>query len=229
MTHEDAIRAWLRRRCRLMSLLHGVGSIASLLLGLLALFVTFWAAFVGIYIAVDWLVPLSYDTRWRLSAGMLGLLFAVSAFTDHRWLDRDLLASAAADYDPYTFELNHVLGYPGMANSATTWVRLVVYFVCSGPRLVIQSTRLARQAFLQGTFDVIGCAAVLRFLSRKDERVPYEDTDEVIPSDRERKLVYRHLRSLQGVIFLKSEPRGLSLTNDFRKQLRALKPKKENA
>jgi hypothetical protein len=226
MTHEEAIAVWLRRRCRLMVLLNVAGSVASLLLGLLALFITFWVIYVGLYIAVNWIIPHSHDTRWWLSAALLTTLFVICIFTDLRWLERDFLASAAADYDEFTFAVAQVLGYPGMGTSAMTWVRFVSYLVCTGPRLVMQSPRLARQAARQHTFDVAGCAAVLRFLSRKDQRVPYEDTDEVIPAGHEGKRVYRHLRSLQGVIFLKSDPPGLSLTSTFRNELRMMKPKK---
>lgn len=209
-----------------MTLLCLAGSLAVLLLGVLALFITFWVIYVGVYIAVNWLVPHSHDTRWWVSLGLLVLVFVVSLVTDHRRLEHDLLSSAAEDYDPFKFELARALGHSELAISPKTWMYFITYFLCAGPRLVVQSTRLIRQALLQGTFDAEGCAAVLRLLARKDERLSYDDTDEAIPAGHERKVVYRHLRSLQGVIFLKSEPRGLSLTSEFRKQLRALKPKK---
>jgi hypothetical protein len=105
-----------------------------------------------------------------------------------------------------------------------TWARFMDYIMCTGPRLLMQGPRLLRRARKQATFDVEGCASVLSLLAKKDERLPFKTIEAAVPRGHDSKRVYKHLRALEGVIFLKSEPKGLSLTSTFRKELRDLQP-----
>jgi hypothetical protein len=73
--------------------------------------------------------------------------------------------------------------------------------------------------------DVDNCAVVLAELARADARIPLEELREIVPRGCDPSKLFRQVRAVDGVLFLKKEVPGLSLTAQLRKELRALRKK----
>lgn len=221
MKHAQAIETWLRRKARMYWWLHIAGSGVVFVLGLMFLFLTFWAVYLVLLFAFNWLLPHSHDTRVWISVVIVAVVFVSYLFIDHAELEREMIQSAASDYDPITMTVGRALGIP--TASLQTWVKMLTYLVCLGPRLVVQSYQVIRGAGNWTALDVEPCAAALEKLSRKDERVPLDEIKDVIPAGRDMKTIVRQLRLFHGVLLLRAAPVGLKLTPELREELRALK------
>jgi hypothetical protein len=66
--------------------------------------------------------------------------------------------------------------------------------------------------------DAEGCGEILSFLLERDKRAPLTEIVAAFPG-RSLDALFPQLAELQGVLFLKSEPPGLSLSTDLRREM----------
>ena len=107
--------------------------------------------------------------------------------------------------------------------------RLITTVISYGPHLFVETFRQVGEARRLSGFDVNGCAPVLALLAKADARLAYAEILPAIPPGHHPNDVMDYLRLLDGVLFLQSDPPGLSLTTAFRKELRALRPRRSSA
>jgi len=249
MDHQQAIASWLRRRTRATGVFRILGVFALLLLALIFSFATFWVVFGIAWFVFVWISPLSFEVLLIVSGVALVLLFVLSFFTDHRRLEGEML-SASAESPRIVFRsgglaggfmLNPLSGGPGMLFrgggfaplvllNPVVYLKLLSYLLLSGPRFFMAAFRLMLQVIHGAGFDAEGCAAVLAHLCETEGRTPFKEAVRALPADRDVPKVLEQLRTLPGVVFLmKSDPPGLTLTEEFRQDLWKIRPPDEKA
>jgi hypothetical protein len=228
MKFELAIRDWLQQRIRGMVTLHLFGAALVFCFGVVGLMFTFLFVFFTLSIAVAWIWPHSWETRFWLSCGILFVLFVLGIFTDPRRMEEDLV-EVGADRDivqeTVVRDMGHLLGHSVMSTNPRLEVKLYAYLICFGPRCMLQSIMLIDSARKMRHVDLDNCALVLAKLARADERIPFEELRQIVPRGSDPSEVFSQVRTVDGVLFLKKGTPGLSLTERLRKELRALKKK----
>jgi hypothetical protein len=103
---------------------------------------------------------------------------------------------------------------------------MIASILCTGPRLATAAFGVLGKVRRLAAVDVPGCAGVLAFLAGQDGRVPFAEVVPAVPPGHNVAAVLTQLQEIDGVMVLKSEPPGLSLTSDCRAELRPLLPKR---
>jgi hypothetical protein len=224
MRHEQAIAAWLAKETRERTVLLLLGSLGQLLLGVFALFITFCVIYAVLWLGLGWLIPLSHTARVWISLAVLALLFVGNATTDRAYLESYSFTVGFGNDKPVTFSI------PGMGSmvnplapdSAHSYVKMITNALYLGPRRVTDAICIFCRARQLRGIDREGCAAALVFLAEQDGRVPFQAVAAAIPRGHNVCAVLEQLHELHGVMFLKSEPPGVTLLSDFREELRNL-------
>lgn len=110
---------------------------------------------------------------------------------------------------------------PLSSGTSRNALRVVADLLCSGPRLLRNTVRHLRRARARSHADIEGCAQVLGALLAANRRVPLENLHRRFPHI-ELPIVLEQLSWLGGVVFLKSPPQGLTLTESLREELEAM-------
>lgn len=213
MKREDYIRDWLIKQRQTMRVQRLLRAAAAMGLSLVILFCTFWFFYYPVDFAVSQLWGHSVKISLLIGAGVFVLYVIASLMVRPAHMKRELHGSEPDEV--------------GVVNVMEA--RLYATIISYGPHLFLETFRLIGEAGRLAAFDVDGCAPVLAVLSKADARLAYEEILPVIPTGHDANDVVEHLRLLDGVLFLKSDPPGLSLTSAFRKELRSLRPKKREA
>jgi hypothetical protein len=107
----------------------------------------------------------------------------------------------------------------GPTARAEVQIQFLFWILFTGPRLFNWSIASFRSAGKFASMDVHSCAAVLWVLMANPRRVPY---DEIMANldwlNLEETL--SQLKQVEGVLFLKGPPQGLSLTTELRTAIR---------
>jgi hypothetical protein len=108
--------------------------------------------------------------------------------------------------------LGALLAYPGASS------RMIADLLFAGPRLVTAALSAFKKAGRLVRLDAEGCSRVLALLLSRNARFSCEDVSQLagVPDSAK---VFRQIRDLDGVVFLESEPAGLSLTSELREEL----------
>jgi hypothetical protein len=94
-----------------------------------------------------------------------------------------------------------------------------LWILFTGPRLLDWAFRSFGEARRWKQMDIHSCAAVLWVLMSRSGKVSFDEIRQKLDwLDLE--AVLPEMRRLEGVVFLKTAPAGLSLTQDFRDQIR---------
>jgi hypothetical protein len=205
-----------------------LGSVLALAAGLLVLYLTFWAAYVVIFICQDGvsaITDLCFNYKfhishfWRLV--LSGLFIAVLFF---EWFRRCNLepgdysgVSSPAGSRAFVF-------YGGMGGALAMLLAnpqasstLIAEILYTGPRLIMAAVSMAREAFTHN-FDVEGCSQVLQLAMSKINAVTYEELN-TTKSEFEQTKLHNDLAQISGVVFLE---KGVRLTDDLRGELHGL-------
>jgi hypothetical protein len=215
MNSPDAYERWLRRR----SLAGGLSSLAGapvlIALGAGAAVLMYWVLLaVTVVVAFNCGASMSKDTIRLVAAILVGAVFADYVRRQSRGI---MEYSFSAEPGGQSFLLRYrgrgAFGmlYPGGAQNVVTFVLGLLY---TGPWLVTAGVRLAIKGVRLLALDVAGCAAVIALLHQRGRRVPYEEIARELPRLDFRR-VFRHLRAVDGVLFLREEPPGLALNTDL--------------
>ncbi len=213
----DEIREWLGRKTRAKACVNFALAAVYALLGLILLFITFWAVY-----GVMWYICFSFEldvpgqhlTRLLVSAGVLVLLFIGNATTSRRYLEDLSFTTGTVD--------KKVFVIPGMGSninplapdSAHSFVKVITSILFSGPRLVTASVRRLKRALRLLRLDLDGCASVLALLLSRPSRVPFGEIVAGVPG-LDAVAVFPQMREIDGVMFLTSDPPGLSLSPEL--------------
>lgn len=232
MPHSPSFIKWLGQKARALSNQGMVLALVCLVLGAIVLFLTFWIVYAVIWLAFDWLVPHTHGVRLVLTAGVVILLFVLNATTHRRHLEE--FSYVTGTKNPKAVHL-YIPGV-GMGSTinplspeyAQSIAKVIAAWVLFGPRLLTESVRSFVEARRYRTVDLTGCAAILELLADRGERVPFADIAKVIPPGHDLTIVLGQLRWFDGILFLKKEPAGLTLTEEFLREVgQALGTKKK--
>lgn len=235
MNPATPIENWLRRRFAQeagVSVFMGVAAIA---LGIVAVFLTFWLAYAGMWMigrtlsAVTELI-VSKRLPWphwlkMLGAGFFIVLLFARHFKTSPW-DRGAYADAdatpAGGFDPSAAAVAaHGGGFASLAQllwHPTASSRMIIEILETGPRLLTGSRTLFQQADALRRMDPAGCAWVLLFLSGRCNAVLRDELIAAWPGGDWPKL-WAQLRLIDGLVFLE---KGISLRMDLRDELKPI-------
>jgi hypothetical protein len=213
-----AVAKWLRRRMLHEALINAGVAALSFLLGLAVLAFTFWGVCIFAFLVypdkrefASWLYDgtASRQMPTVLTIVMAGLvvilMFVGNAMNRQKPSDElPLGRGAKAQRNP---ESSAFIMGSGIAD--------LLYI---GPRMLIASVGLLKQAFRQDQLEVDACAEILAVLLSRNSRFSFTElTGQTNLANSLR--IYPQLREIEGVVFLKSDPPGLSLTAELREEL----------
>jgi hypothetical protein len=211
------VESWLENHAVRHAWLSIAGSAASLLGGIVVLYITYWFVTLLMWMVFDWLVP-SPEAKATATWIVLGLLF-VGYFTAN-WqhlenlefesrgkLFTARLAGLAAG-SPF---LNLAAG----PKTAHSFVKVISATVLLGPGLVVTSWRLLVRAKRLFLLDTAACAKPIAAVLKAGRKVPLDDLADKHPHiDWEQ--VLPQLCLIDGVVILRSEPVGVAITDGLR-------------
>lgn len=214
---------WLRQKGRRESLLYLLGAVGLVLLGAFVVYVTFWIVYAIVWFGFDALIPHSHSTRLIVSAVVLILLFVGNATTDRRYLDK-----LEIEMDPVSKFVRRaaiVTGY-GWASvlagpkSMHSFVKVLTSLLFVGPRLMTAAYHLTRRVLRLRTRDDDTCGRVVASLFAAGKRVPFA---ELLRQHRQldSEAIIEQLHDIDGILFLTSDPPGMSLGSELRQELAA--------
>jgi hypothetical protein len=97
------------------------------------------------------------------------------------------------------------------------FLNAVTNFLCIGPKTVGSSLKSFKRAERIKKMDLNGCAAVITVLLSNESKVPFSKIVNSIENfDPYR--TFPQMGDIHGVLFLKKEPQGMSLTSEFREE-----------
>jgi hypothetical protein len=225
----ELIQHWLEKKIKTHIVVCWAGAVLALLAGGVVLFLTFWLAYLVLYIGefgVSAMGELVFNHALRLTHSWRILicgLFLAALFAE--WLRRspedlgnygEIKAPAGARalvlYDGAMGAFAMLLDNPQA--SAT----MITDILCVGPRLVLGTVALVRAALRWRQFNAADCAWVLQSLVYKGSAVGDDEFCAGLEG-RDWNQLKRVVAQLPGVVFLE---KGLSLTEDFRREMLAV-------
>lgn len=143
-----------------------------------------------------------------ITLGIIPVLFIANRFTPRRNLMEERMAEGPDD---------------SFAARAATRRTVIVYFflwiLFTGPRLLDWGLDSFRKIKTWKAMDTRSCAAVLWLLLSRPRKVPYTDVQKELDW-LNMEAVLPELAEILGILFLKSPPPGLALTQEFRDTVR---------
>lgn len=218
MNYDSAIK-WLSawRTKSIMSAVLGAAA-GFVLSAILLLFAWVSIFMVSIHVVGNWLPYFGGWVHPIIATVAIPLLFVGNACVSQETLGKYSLTTGTA-----TDKLVTIPGYgsnvnPLAPNSIITVLKMIGDVLFCGPRVTVWSFKQIARVFRLLPLDVPGCAAVLTVLHDSEHRLSYHDISESIEGLNPVR-VFSQLRLLDGVLFLESDPPGLSLGTDLRKEL----------
>ncbi len=219
----EVIQRWLKKRIVLHIAGCWVGALLALLAGIFVLFLTFWLAYIVLFIGEDGIsavTGLFFNREFHLSHAwrmVVSGLFLVALFIEWiRHSPSDLgnyekihVSSGARALVPY-FGISSLL----LANPRVS-AAIIAKILYIGPRLVLGATSLACEAYRARNLETAECARVLLLLTSREKAVTYEEFRTLLPNT-DWTTLKNILARVPGVVFLE---KGFGLTDDLRKQL----------
>jgi len=158
---------------------------------------------------------------WITLALMVALFFG-NITTAREYLESYSFTTGSASEQIVSFHVPQVGNVsninPIAPDSAHSYLKMFVSVLYTGPRLLMGAWHNVRRAKRLATLDVEGCGAILSFLLEREKRVPLTEIAAAFP-DRRLDVLFPQLAEASGVLFLKSEPPGLSLSTDLRREI----------
>jgi hypothetical protein len=220
--HPALLDANLRARFRRETWACLAGGIGLLTVAGVVLVITFWALHAFAFLTLGpWLRP-DETTLLLVAAGLVALLFFANAVADRAELAEWRVGTGTVSekvicfYVPRVGMLSNV--NPFHPDTARTFVRILSGIALLGPHLATEAVDCFLRALRLSRLDVPGIARVLALLLSRPGRTPFTgllqrhpdlDLGEIIPQ----------LLELPGVVRFQSEPAGLGLTEDLRREL----------
>lgn len=224
---QASLQHWLRKKAASETATGALFTAGCLVLGGIVLVITYFLTYAivwfGFNFGVSGFSELIFNHRLHLphagivavSLAFLALLFWANQRISREYLDsypRRDCATPLAGLTGLTGSLISLLAYPGAST------RMITDLLLTGPRLVMIAWSNAGKSSRLTRMDIEACARVLAVLQQEAGRVSFAElTSAARLANPE--VIFRQLRDLDGVVFLREEPIGLSLTSELREEL----------
>lgn len=203
----DPVKDWLQRKNRESIQVNLLGAAGFFAAGIFLLGITFFIIYVFTGIVAE-----SGTTRMILAAIGLAFIFVGNSIF------------GAAPVRPGAQSLP--AAKPGSPNqnpdSVQTFIRTVLAIVFSGPKAISAGLAMLEKIKRLKTMDVDGCTLVLLLLLSRNSRIPYTEIKTRIPK-LDTLTVFGQLEDIDGILFLDSDPPGLSLSEALRNEISIFK------
>lgn len=223
------VQAWLSRKVARAIAANFFGGVGLFLAAALVLFMTFWIVY-----AVVWFVGFEFRKSFTIphawcvgiSLAVLGLLFFGNATTDREYLSEFSLTTGTVSDDGVVFWLPSV-GVVSNVNPLApdythNFVKMITDVSFSGPRLVVAAWRTWQKARRLRRMDVANAAEVMAILLAAPGKVAFA---KILPAigKHDPGRIFPPLGALGGVLFLKADPPGMTLTPELRAEFHGAK------
>jgi hypothetical protein len=226
----EPIKLWLKNTLRVGAAWNILAMLGSLLAGLLILYISFWVSY-----GVLWFISHSFHALpHRVILLISGLFMTIVVVVGARQnLDQleplERQVRLAQDLD-ITLSPGTRYGMRYDTNAAKagafeirSMASVVNYILCGGVILVLGSLVKLSKVRRLHAIDVDQCARVIALLLTVAKRQSFVEIVEKLPGLNPVK-VFDDLRCVEGVLFLASEPPGLTLLPELRAELNRIKP-----
>jgi hypothetical protein len=213
---QRVLESWLRKRLRREAAGLVIAGLGSAFGSVVVVALTICFAFVSLSLAVSLflavfefaglaLPPVLSFWRWLLagSIGFVALLFASQSTKGKEAIPEITWVSP--------------LG-PEMIGAAA---RIITDWLFSGPQLAAVALEFGGRSIRLLRTDVAWAADVLALLAATDSRVSFREICDRIPGLNPVR-IFPQFHNITGVVFVTADPAGLSLTSEFRDELRAV-------
>jgi hypothetical protein len=224
--NADKVSLWLGKRLRTTEVQSGVLAVLFVVVSLVILFVSFWVTYgVVWFVSFSFKLPLSHHVILLIAASFMVVVVIVGARQKRDGADMlEQQVKLAEDMDitlsPWT---RYGMTYDTNAMKTGAFeIRSVAsaanYVLCGGVLLGFSAMDKVRLRRRLKTIDVAGCSKVLALLLATARRTPFAEIVERIPGLDPVK-VFDDLRFVEGVLFLATDPAGLTLNPELREEL----------
>jgi hypothetical protein len=229
MHMTDAIEDLLKKKMTLHRVGCWVGSVLAFLVGALVLFLTFWFAYLVLFLGqwgISAFTDLCFNRKFHISHAwrliLCGLFLAVLFI---EWLRRrhtELGNYGRINSPPgaqaLVFHDGALGAFAALLANPQTSATIIAEILYTGPRLIIGAGSLMREANRSRHFDLPGCAQILQCMLAKPGALTYEELN-TTKSDFEQTKLQTNLAQIPGIVFLE---KGLGLTEELRRELSEL-------
>lgn len=221
----EIVKGWLRQSLRTAMAWNLVTMAASLLAGLLVLYISFWASYAVIWFISHSFFRLSHPVILLIAGAFMTLVVIVGAKQNLEPLDPlNRQTGLARDMDITLSPWNRYgMSYTTNAAKAAAFevrsvASVVNYILCGGVILVLGSVQRLRRWRRMKAIDVDGCARVIALLHATAKRRCFEEIVGDLPGLNPVQ-VFDDLRFVEGVLFLADDPPGLRLHPETKSEL----------
>jgi hypothetical protein len=206
----ETIKSWFARWAKKQIRNCRIKGIVGVTLGPVALLVAFFLVYSATRLVV-------HSRRYDLGSSTLGFWVALAVlplfFILNRLVPRRNLMEERMEEGPdYSFAGHYAARYEALGY-------VMMWILFTGPRLFDWAFQSFREINAWKTMDTHSCAAVLWLLLSRPRKVPYEEIQTQLDWLNTEPTL-EQLKQIPGILFLKSPPPGLSLTQEFRELIR---------
>lgn len=219
---SSRVANWLDQKIVNQRRLCALGVLASLAIGAIVLYLTFWTTYGLLWFTLTNFVRVSPSSLLGMSAGFLVLLFIGNATTSREYLDK--IELNLGPHRDLQVGIARATGYGWTlvftdAKAARSFVKMLTTLLFTGPRAVEQSFRLIKRAVVLGKIDRPNVAKLIARGFRAEERVAFSALEELLPAPELVRLIPQ-LAQIDGVVLLPSDPPGFTLSPALMEELR---------
>jgi hypothetical protein len=220
--NQKQLQQWLTKKLTTQQRLLWIAAVASLLAGVILLYLTFWITYGILWFTTYWWISLSHSTLMMISGLILMFLFIANATTNRESLDtielnvgphRDLQVVVTR-----TAGMGWMMAFSD-AKAARSTIKMIATLLFTGPRITVHTWKLIQKAARLRTIGIANCSTVLLQAIKLGERLTFESllddfSKESLPT------LISDLTLIEGVVLLTSEPPGLTLAPHFVDELK---------
>ena len=213
----ELVHQWLTAWTRKHALLNALTSLATFALAAFLLALTWYIIFaLCIFIA-----PRGADgfvAGLIIPITVLALLFWTEARTPQEYFNEISVTPVNGDRVIVIPNVGANVN-PLAPDSINATAKMISDCLCAGPRAVRGAFRFAGAAARLKRMNIELCAAVLTVLLRADGKLTYLEIDEGV-ADVDLAETVPALRDIDGVVYFRTEPAGMSLAQDLREEIK---------
>jgi len=153
---------------------------------------------------------------------VIPILFIGNAKTSREYMSEYSVTTGTASGEVVNFHLPGV-GLVSNINPLApetmhAGVKMLTDCLFVGPRVVTAAVRLFRKGLRLRSIDVEGCSAVITVLQAVGRKMAFQEIVNTVEGLNP-VVVFPQLQEIDGVLFLKAEPAGLSLSSELKAEL----------
>lgn len=219
---DERVGRWLERAIAGGKRRSILGGIVLSLFGGVVVFITFWVVYGLFWYITHYFLETSHAVRLMVAFGVVLLLFWGNLTTSRSYLESLSFSTGTASDEPVTLYIPGVgMGStinPLAPDSMGSFVKMITSVLYTGPRIVMASIRSFRHAAKLSRLDRKTTREVLDLLWERNERVSFQEICGAFPSLSPERF-FGNLAVIDGILFLSSDPPGISLSTELRKEI----------